>query len=207
LAHGVYSATHRAGRVLFFTSPGDDCPTSPPDNVSESKNPGFYVLVWNGSKTGRICTCEFAERSDYETDSARVIAWISNIPTSTVGLNSKDRIISKTIINGNSGVTVGDFRKIRPGLAATYVSILKAENGSANELKPSVKDIAVFFVAPNLSETPLSLGEEAGEFVLEIPTFLQKRGFRVLVKVDNGGNTFLFPLFVPAYGEPPTKAK
>jgi len=205
LAQGVYSAAHRADRLLFFTDTGDSCPNSPPDKIGESKGTGVYTLVWNSGKTGRICISQFVERSDYETDPATVIAWIANSPNSTLGLSSEDRITYKTINNGDTAVTVDDLRRVTAGSAFADFSILK--NGSFSELKPTVKDIAVFYVAPDLSETGLMLDAEGTEFLIEIPATLKKRGFRVLAKIHNGGNTFLFPLFVPAYVEPPTKAK
>jgi hypothetical protein len=70
-----------------------------------------------------------------------------------------------------------------------------------------VADVTVSYVASDLSETRLGLNAEPKEYLIEIPTFLQKRAFPILVKIRNGGNTFLFPLFVPAYVEPPPKAK
>jgi hypothetical protein len=203
LAQGVYSAAHKSDRLLFFTDTGENCPNNPPDKIV--KAPSTYTLVWNTGEMGRICISQFVERSDYETDPATIIAWILNSQNSTLGLTSEDQVFHKTIDNGKMAVTVDDLRRVTVGSAFADFSILK--NGSLSELKPSVADVTVSYVASDLSETRLGLNAEPKEYLIEIPTFLQKRAFPILVKIRNGGNTFLFPLFVPAYVEPPPKAK
>lgn len=216
LATGVYSAARGANRLLFFTAV--DCPNRAPAKIwgqgSAKASQAFYTLLWE--EPGRLCTCSFVERSDYESEPAKIIPWVVNQPNSAVHLDSQDRASAKTLWKGDVSVSVQFYGRLawaRSGPSAHplqtvgfFVSVNVAGN-KLNALKVALEDISFSALASDLSQTQLKVtrsGEESrsGEFFdAAVPAGVRNQGFPALVRIINGENTFLFPFFVPAYSE------
>jgi hypothetical protein len=210
LATGVYSAARGANRLLFFTAV--DCPNRPPAKIGHTGVKGLYLLVWE--EPARACHSAFVERSDYESDPAKIIPWVLNQPNSSVFLDSQDRASAKMLTKGDIKVTVQVYDRLAWASADERIAALQTVGFSVsvtpsghelNALKVAMEDISVSAVAPDLSETRLKITRSGLEdrsfdsFDAAVPASLRSQGFPTLVRIINGENAFLFPFFVPAY--------